>query len=107
MTAWLIEAEQPKSSALTMRRRGGEFGLGGLGAIVGRPVAEHESPPGAQKKQRLLPLVQARQLGAEYVEPPPLTYCGQSPAFIECHVNGKKTWIGKSALVTYDDLLSG
>jgi hypothetical protein len=31
-----------------------------------------------------------------------LTYCGQSPAFIECNVNGKKTWFGKSALVTYD-----
>ncbi len=31
-----------------------------------------------------------------------LSYCGQSPAFIECNVNGKKTWFGKSALVTYD-----
>ena len=31
-----------------------------------------------------------------------LPYCGQSPAFIECNVNGKKTWFGKSALVTYE-----
>lgn len=31
-----------------------------------------------------------------------LTYGGQSPAFIECNVNGKKIWIGKSTLLAYD-----
>ena len=31
-----------------------------------------------------------------------LTYGGQSPAFIECNVNGKKIWIGKSILLAYD-----
>lgn len=31
-----------------------------------------------------------------------LTYGGQSPAFIECNFNGKKIWIGKSVLLSYD-----
>jgi hypothetical protein len=32
---------------------------------------------------------------------PTLAYCGQSPAFLERNVTGKKTWFRKSALVTY------
>ncbi len=31
-----------------------------------------------------------------------LMYGGQSPAFIECNVDGKKIWIGKSTLLSYD-----
>ena len=69
ITASLIEAERPKSSALTISRRGVESGLGRLGAIAWRRRPGNEPAPGAQDEQRLLAPAQARALGAEDVEP--------------------------------------
>src|ERR1035437_5626 len=74
MTAWLIEAERPKSSAFTTRRRGGE-----LDAIVVGPTARGESQPGAQNEQGLLSLVKAGYLGTKNVEALPLQLAQQPP----------------------------
>src|ERR1017187_9390861 len=79
MTAWLMELERPKSSALTIRRRGIETRPVRLVAIIGRFRAGYVSPPGEQDEQQLFPPAQARHLRAENVEALPLQLAEQRP----------------------------
>src|SRR5260370_30460198 len=78
MRAWLMEAERPKSSALTMRRRSGITPILSR-AIVGRHRARGQPIPGAENEQDFLSLVQPRWTGTEDVEAPALEFAQQAP----------------------------
>jgi hypothetical protein len=67
---------------------------------AGYQVAQKPKPSFAGFSEQMKPLKPVAP--AKSVTTVTLSYCGQSPAFIECNVNGKKTWFGKSALVTYE-----
>src|ERR1051326_4034522 len=77
MTAWLMDAERPKSSALTINRR--TCAASPSDAIVRRHRAGNQSPPGLEYEQSFLAFVQARQFRAEDGELLPLKFSQQSP----------------------------
>src|SRR5258708_31481867 len=90
-----MDAERPKSSALTIKRRASEAAVtgperstgalercctpSGSRAIVGRNGAGYQSPPGPEDEKDFLPLVQARQFGAEDRELLPFQFSQQPP----------------------------
>src|SRR3974390_1800340 len=96
MTAWLMELERPKSSALKMSRRPGSGR-----AIVWRHRAGGETQPGAQNQPHFLPRAEAGRFRPKDVEIPGFELLQQPPVnrahqFGGDHGPAVRGWEGRS-----------